>query len=624
MGRRGGLALAVLLGVSRVAATAEQVVDYLYIEANEGSSSGGHAALRLGDAVFHFQREEPGILRLTRAPAGAFERQYRVLQNRTIHVSRVPVSDETFALVRDGFARRQLAQTQQLDCLESLRADVRLLDAMLARRRGAGGDIRLAGPGFFFADAGGPTPAAEEPALVALRAQVERVHGPEFLARRAGALRAALARLAPDTTAMPPPPVQDTPLAPCYGFAQRHEDLAVALLAVEALRTARPLVTDGLVGPTSIPLALREAEPALVEVIAATLAPRLVELVASTRPGAGYALVVGMARLAALERTRRTGHWVLLDAFPPEAPALAPVRVARRRAAFTELATVARRELEQARRALARRASATAGVPELDLGAFEAAASRLHEIEAALDAGRPLRIAPGPMVPARAVRITALESVHPDAALADARDVAHARAQWYGDAVEHLYPYRLTSRNCITELLRTVDDTLTGPGAREPSARRVEWEQRLGGAVDPDGALTFVPFVAARAVAAALGGARTFALPSYRRERLDRLVAQNAPLRVRLREASPLTSAIYRHNPDDSAFALFTDDAVATRPLFGLVNLATGLGAGAVGLVTWPVDRGDTLRAGVRGALFSLPELAFCNIRKGSFAAPPE
>jgi hypothetical protein len=35
------------------------------------------------------------------------------------------------------------------------------------------------------------------------------------------------------------------------------------------------------------------------------------------------------------------------------------------------------------------------------------------------------------------------------------------------------------------------------------------------------------------------------------------------------------------------------------------------------------VDRGATLRAGLRGMLFSLPELVFFNIRKGSLLYAP-
>ena len=50
-----------------------------------------------------------------------------------------------------------------------------------------------------------------------------------------------------------------------------------------------------------------------------------------------------------------------------------------------------------------------------------------------------------------------------------------------------------------------------------------------------------------------------------------------------------------------------------------LREAATGLGATLVGVATLPFDRGKTLWAGLKGVMFSLPELVFFNIRKGSF-----
>ena len=59
-------ALVALLSALPALAGSPRFVDYVYIEANEGGSSGGHAALRLGDETYHFQHEHPGLLRLHR------------------------------------------------------------------------------------------------------------------------------------------------------------------------------------------------------------------------------------------------------------------------------------------------------------------------------------------------------------------------------------------------------------------------------------------------------------------------------------------------------------------------------------------------------------------------------
>ena len=97
------------------------------------------------------------------------------------------------------------------------------------------------------------------------------------------------------------------------------------------------------------------------------------------------------------------------------------------------------------------------------------------------------------------------------------------------------------------------------------------------------------------------------------------MYAREHRLVVLARESNTLTSTLYEPPPDDSAFLFFTDDAVAARPLLGAINVMAGLGVAAAGIATLPVDGGARLTSGLRGALFSLPELVFFNIRKGSF-----
>jgi len=111
--------------------------------------------------------------------------------------------------------------------------------------------------------------------------------------------------------------------------------------------------------------------------------------------------------------------------------------------------------------------------------------------------------------------------------------------------------------------------------------------------------------------------------PSYRRLTLDQMYTHENVVRVDLRESNVFTAQSYERNPDDPIFLFFTDDVVLRRPLYGIANLAVGIGGTLAGLALLPVDGGATLRAGLDGALFSVPEMAFINIRKGSLAFAP-
>jgi hypothetical protein len=194
--------------------------------------------------------------------------------------------------------------------------------------------------------------------------------------------------------------------------------------------------------------------------------------------------------------------------------------------------------------------------------------------------------------------------------------------------LKHLYGYNLFTRNCVTEIFRTIEAALRRDLlAREPAlagaalrarVRRASVE-RLGGYVEPAGAMSFIPAVSAAIVQAGYAVSDVVELPSYRKAQLGRMYERENPVWVFLRESNTLTSTLYRKAADDSAFLFFTDNAPAARPVFGTLNVITGLGVAAAGLAMLPLDRGELLTSGLKGAFFSLPELAFFNIRKGSF-----
>jgi len=203
--------------------------------------------------------------------------------------------------------------------------------------------------------------------------------------------------------------------------------------------------------------------------------------------------------------------------------------------------------------------------------------------------------------------------------------VAHAREHAYRAALTQLYPYDLITHNCVTEIFRTVDAAMgsADPGGLSPAAVRETSSVRLGGYVEWRHTLNFIPVLSAKTVGTTYRVVEVVERPSYRRLTLDRMYGHENVVRVDLRESNVLTARSYERNPDDPIFLFFTDDVVLRRPLYGIANLAVGIGGTLAGMVLWPIDGGATLRAGLDGALFSVPEIAFINIRKGSFAFAP-
>jgi len=192
-----------------------------------------------------------------------------------------------------------------------------------------------------------------------------------------------------------------------------------------------------------------------------------------------------------------------------------------------------------------------------------------------------------------------------------------------------LYAYRLIGRNCATEIFRVIGQAMqesANPNASlggEPSHQgmaKAESIRSLGGYVSGLG-VEFIPFLSYRVVGDNWRVSSSETLPSYRLRRLDQYKALENPWLVDLRESNVFSSSLYKRHGGDSTFVFFTDDWILARPLAGVFNLAAGLAQAFFGVLTLPWNGGENLHMGAKGVLFSLPELFFVNIRKGTFPA---
>lgn len=269
---------------------------------------------------------------------------------------------------------------------------------------------------------------------------------------------------------------------------------------------------------------------------------------------------------------------------------------------------------------------------EAEYGGLERLGNLLLDVERAQATGEPLRAPPKSPFPSRQATVRVPAPDRADQATLE-REMAAARAAEadFSAMLERLYGYDLLRRNCVTELFAVINDALTGqlaaeqggegaPAGEPDAALQAESRQRLGGFIDPGRGLTFIPVVSVGSVEENYAVAARRDRLSYRSARLAEMKAREGAVKVFLRESNTVTSTVYRRGPGDSAFLFFTDDALLLRPVFGAFNLLAGAGEGLLGLLTLPVEGPERLVSGARGVVFSLPELLFFNLRKGSMA----
>lgn len=547
------------------AAAAAGELGFVYVESNVGGASGGHFALRTGDRVYAYQASDDGSLVLERQPWARFREHYATFGNRPVHIARVRLPGRELARARDAFASAWLAQGRAEAGLQALRDDVAVLEAALGLR--AGWDA----PGAGLLD-------ARMPGSDALLQRLEK--------HRAGELARQIGRAEQE--------LRGTSLV--TADLTRYRERLTAHAALVALRDAHGLASAALVHDDR---ALRPSERASLAAQRSRLERQVLELVSSTRPDRGRALFIAEARHAALERSLATDQLVLLDPLLDGRAALYADEVAEHRA---ELGAIAR-ALDAAQRA---RRAADLAAGERGLQRLEQRLARRAEYRRAFETGAAVRAFAEGRAASRRGRLPLISARAAPASLARRLEEARAAEGERSSAYQRAHRYELLGNNCATALVSTLNAAL---GGRERAAAL------LGRSLEPGARLGFIP-AALFAEVRELPGARVERIAAYRETRLRALPADE-----RWREAFTLTSRIYRPRPRDTAFLFFTDDVRWRRPLYGLANLGYGLATGVIGVATAPLDGGRRTASGLMGALFSLPELAGFNVRKGSFDA---
>jgi len=585
------VALLLILGLWSLQAEAFKAprVEMLYIDANVGSASGGHVALRLDDEVYHFQNEQ-GTTRLTRDDWSRFRWVYNDIENRNIEAAQLQVSPLDAERLRQHLGLFLIAQQREKDYLKALEQDISLLESL-----GSGGQAPLMERAFFE-----PTIAPRAP-LKSLHQSLIEQAGPDFSLEERSRLLKALRDLRYDETpeglTLEGHPYPDYPAT----FAEETMDLLSRQLALKVMEGTERLRQSALMdaGPLTTSTA-RQWLLGYLEKLQASILRGL----QTPYPGGGSSLLLALARHQSVTLSLARNRLFFLHLYEGEPRHVEAIDEEQQNleALFLDQLT---REVKASREEI----FAHKQPNEWDYHQMEVGAAEINEMRSAQKAQRAadFKRAPGPPRGEGSQHLS--ELVMTNTAIKAALIKAKAQRNRYAEGFDARYGYQLITHNCVTELNRAIQ------GSFKNSDERLA----LGGHIDPLLSQSFVPYRYFELVRQRYRPLAITRWLSYRNRQLDAISHHGEDSAIALQESTTLTGTLYSPRPSDGHFLFFTEQPAWTRPLLGTANLVYALATVAEGLVSLPTDGGRGLESAMSGMLFSLPEIGGWTIRKGSY-----
>ncbi|WP_000913364.1 hypothetical protein [Leptospira interrogans] len=329
----------------------------------------------------------------------------------------------------------------------------------------------------------------------------------------------------------------------------------------------------------------------------------LIQTLSDKDPGWAYSALVILARLHTIEESIQTGSPVFLSSFPDNSPIVykEDSQDAQTLQHFSEetwaIVSLARKKI-----------STLNELTEKEYQIWEDASNRAFEFQEGIQTSIPIRVTSEKLLPQRENKFLIPMYLPESSILKEYLIFARQREKEYHTRLKKLYPFRILFENCTTEILKNAQNSFDQKEINFPGKK-----------IELNFSLSFIPFYASYSVSNNWNNEGEKILLSYRRKKLVELIKQNPNLKTRILESFTFSSSIYKPNKEDHFFPLFTDDVFWGRPLYGTVNLAAGFGTSLIGIFTLPFDQGEKLQKGFQSLFFSLPELVFFNIRKGTF-----
>ncbi len=597
-------------------ATSPWLLQYLYINANEDQASGGHTALRINNEIYHFQFED-GLLKMTRDNWYDFQVSYRGFQNRSIFASQMSVTYEAFEKISHTFHAHYLNQQRQLKILADTKADAALLQKLILKET-----IKVPALGFYANNAEPHIlPLPDEHIFQQLKHRSQDLYGEDFIQQKRLEVQRQISELSVQALQVTATDFEfSRRYLSSYSFHARYHDLInldAALAMLESPRAVAPerLISVELAGET---YRLDEKDLQKITQAIEDLSQSLLSQLNHSHSSWGHSFLLNLARLGSLQYSLDNLHWASLNTQGENALHVNISPQFRDHLPKTQELTLASwQKIKQSWQE-------SLSWNEADFLRLESLSNHLHALETAMDGASDIYLPYSHRIPVMSADIVpvlipmAIGNIATEQSQRLQRQFNQSYAdslQFSGDAMA----YSLLSNNCVTALFELLHTAFLDDDSQASDQLQLI-EEALGGFIAPKP----VPFLSAQQVVEHWNISENIIYPSSRLALLQQKNHEEASLWQSLRESTTLGSTVYFPDESDSIFLFFTDDVIWSRPIAGAFNLITGAGAAIGGILALPFDQGKTFNRGLKGMLFSLPELAFFNIRKGSNCWIPE
>ena len=571
------------------ATEASYSLDYIYVNANTGQSSGGHSAIRLGKIVYHFQYFPDKIFHIIREPWEDFRYTYGIQENRTIYVRKIELSKNDFIFFLDRLNEIYLYQKKELDNLEKLEDDLKILESILK------GDetVYLKGAGYFSSN------QKNTQSYKSLNTRIATRLGNNFILKKMISLRKKINEFEiPTNKEWDIDTSKRNYPATVSSYSTEYIENLSFLKSLEILYEEFDLKKDGYFEFTSDSISENIFDKLNISLIEKE--NDIIQLLQSKEEMNGYSLLVSIARYLVIRKSLEERKLFFLNSFGKNHSLVVGEALENK----TFLEGIEKQITNKIKNQLIEIENSNL-LYEKNYTELEDLINRKKEISDGISEKKAIRVNHEIMLPSKEESVHIYKKENSKLDYEKIYEVYLRNRDKYQLSLQKKYPFNLFTKNCTTEIFRTLNSIMNNNPVK------------LGEIIQEKDTFVFVPVYAYYSVGKKYKVTGEEIFPSLR----TLIITENEKKNYlkKIKEISTLSSEYYRFNQEDSIFIFFTDDEIALRPIFGFVNLMAGIGELGYGALISPFDRGERVVKGLQGIFFSGPELIFFNIRKGTF-----